>query len=201
MRLVALSLLPVLALASSLLPVRQAPRATITSLTSEGPACPPSSIGTTISTDGTVANVIFSTFRADYEAGVTPPGERDLDCRVIFKLNLPIGCTSFVPSTRYHGFVGITQGGVTGDVEPSYVLSPGQLTGVNTSPTRFDSASVKDFIREDAPTAKVTIRNANEQTVTFESRTRMRVITNSDQVQGAVWMDALDINLKNQLSC
>jgi hypothetical protein len=201
MRFIISSLLPVLGLASSLLPARQAPLATITSVTTDGPACPPSTSNIKINIDGTIANIIFDAFQADYEAGVTPPGERDLDCRIIFRIRVPIGCTTFVPTVAYHGFLDIRQGGVTGDLEPSYPISPGRLDGVNTTPTRFDSQSMKDFTRLDAPTARVTVRNPNEQIVTLESRTRLRIITINNQVTGVVRVDALDINLANQQVC
>jgi len=201
MRLIALSALPALTVASSVISARQAPLATITSVTSEGPACPPGSMSSQISDDGSKVTVIFSAFRADFQLGVTPPGERDLDCDVVFHLNFPIGCTKLIPDTIYRGYVQIDQGGVTGDLEPSYVLSGGKLTGVNTTPTKFDSKAVKDFLRDDTPNAEVTIRNPNEQGVRFESRTRMRVITTSSDVQGVVYLDSIDLNLRNQQTC
>jgi hypothetical protein len=174
---------------------------TITSVTAEGPACPSGSVTTDFAADKSKVTVTYSAFKADFQLGLIPPGERDLDCDIVFHLNFPIGCTEVTTDTKYRGFAQIDTGGVTGDVEPSYSLSPGDLKGVNPPPTKFDSKSVKEFVRDDTPTANVTIRNANEQAVKFESRTRMRVITTSSEVAGVVWLDTMELDLRNQKTC
>jgi hypothetical protein len=194
-------LVPTLATASSLLPARQVPLATITSVTAEGPACPSGSFSTNFSGGGAAVTVIYDAYKTDFQQGLIPPPERDLDCDIVFHLNFPIGCTQVTAETTYHGFVWIETGGLTGDVEPSYILSPGQLTGVDTAPTRFDSKAAKSFVRDDKPTAKVTVRNANEQAVKFESRTRLRVITTGSEVSAAVWLESMYLSLSNQKTC
>jgi len=201
MRLLAFSLLPVLVLAGSLLPARQENRVTVTAVTGEGDACPPGSIVAVLAPDNRSVSATFTSFKADFQQGLIPPGERDLDCTVVFHLNFPIGCTLVVLDADLHGVIQITEGGVTGNVEPSYVLSTGNLDRVNASTTVFDSKSDKDFVRNDAPLAKVTIRNANEQNIRFESHTRLRVITVNSDVVGVVYMDSMGLSFKDDQSC
>jgi hypothetical protein len=201
MKLFVSTLLPLLATASSLLPARQTNPARVASVTTEGPACPQGSFNLTNSIDGQRVTVIFDRYRANFQLGVTPPGERDLDCNRIFHLTFPIGCTKVTLDTQYRGFAQITQGGVTGHVAPSYVLSTAKLDGVNEQPTKFDSRAVKDFLRNDKPTASLTVRNSNGQAVQYESRTRLRVITTNSEVAGVVYMDAIDLALTNQRPC
>ena len=199
-----LLLLPVLASAGPLLTRQAGQVATILSVTSDGPACPPGSLSTAISSDGTKVTAIFDKFRTEYQSttGVAPE-KRDLFCNIQWTLKFPIGCTraNFVTQTR--GYPLITEGGVTGNYFPSYGLSPGNFPqGNSLPPTTFDT-TVGDasWLREESPSADVQIRNENERNVRFEARTRLSIQPVSDKLAGVVYVDSIDLTIANQRAC
>jgi hypothetical protein len=202
-RIAFLLLLPVLASAGPLVARQAGSVATVISATTEGPACPPGSSLVTIGPDSKNVTVTFSKFRTQYDAGTgQPPEERDLFCNIHWILKFPVGCTSATLLTQTRGKPQIEQGGVTGNYFPTYVLSPGNLAGVNNQETKFDSRDpFPDFTREESPTATVRINTANEQLVKFDARTRLSIQPISQTLVGVVTIDSVDLAIANQRAC
>jgi len=199
MRFVSIALLSSLVAAKTLLG-RQDIGVTIVSATADGPGCPADSVTFAFSLDRQAVDVIFSRYLVATGPDA-PDSERETFCDISLAVAFPLGCTSVVFDTIYRGLSTISEMGVSGHLTSSSTLSPGQLIGGNPPETMFTSTSEENFVVEQKPSGTERISNANEQIVSFVSRSRLNLISTGPSLAGVIFVDSVGFDLGNQTRC
>lgn len=168
---------------------RQAAKVQFSSITASGSGCPQGSISRDVAPDGTAFTLGFDGYQTIVGSGVDGSA-REKNCDIFVSLRYPLGCTSAVINTTYHGFAQLDTG-VAGRFPATYTLSPGALTN-SPPPTAFSADSWIAggvYTKQDSVTAREDIRNANQQDVSLTIRTRISLNAVNSTVSGTLTVD------------
>jgi hypothetical protein len=201
-----LSFLPALAVcapAGEPLSSRQAPQVQILSASLSGSGCPQGTTTTDISVDGAAITLGFDQYQTQVEPGVSG-AEREKYCDIFLSVRYPLGCTSAMLSSTFHGFAQL-QAGVSGTFPANYVLSPGSITSSQPPPTVFNAASFGVpggvYTRKDSVSVKENIANANQQVVSLAIRTRIVLQPMNQTVAGTLTLDDASFEITQLQRC
>jgi hypothetical protein len=199
--LTALLLLPALAFAAPTLDTRAGPQIQVSSIVASGPGCPQGSFSADINDDGTVITFGFDSYQTQVGSGVSG-SEREKNCDIFLGLRYPLGCTSAVISTTYHGFAQL-ENGVSGGFPATYSLSPGSISG-NPPETTFSSSQWSNggvYTKQDSILTTATINSPSQQNVNFELRTRIRLNGANSNLAGVLTSDDATIAITQVKQC
>jgi hypothetical protein len=194
-------LLPILALAAPAPEGRQSGGIRISSVSTSGSGCPQGSVSTSISDDGSVVTIGYDSYQTNVGPGVDS-SQREKYCDIFLTLLYPLGCTSAVMASTYHGFAQLDSG-VSGSFAAAYVLSPGS-TSTNPPTTTFSSSQWSAggvYTKSDSVTTKNTVRTLNQRTAIFAARTRVTLIAVNSTVSGTLTDDDATIAITSQIKC
>jgi hypothetical protein len=172
----------------------------ITSVSASGQGCPQGSYSTTISLDGTSVTLGFGIYQTHVGVGV-PGVDREKFCYVTISLQYPIGCTSAILQSTYHGFAQLDSG-VTGTFSSTYNTSPGQI-GPNQPSSMFTSAvwsSGGVYTRSDASITTLRVISSTQREVGFISRSRIFLQMGQTNSFGTLTVDDLTVGISQQRS-
>lgn len=173
----------------------------ITPLTVSGSGCSGKSFSTSISDDGTVLTLGFDQYQTLVGPGVSG-SDREKNCDILLSLRYPLGCTSGVINTTYHGFAQLSQG-VSGNFPATYAVSPGSASG-NPSPTTFSASGFAAggvYTKKDLVAAKENIKVANQQDVRLAVGTRIMMQAANAAVSGTLTVDDMTISITKLQRC
>lgn len=196
-----LLLLPVLALAAPTLDSRATPQIQVSSIVASGTGCPQGSFSADISDDGTVITFGFDSYQTQVGTGIGG-SEREKNCDIFLGLRYPLGCTSAVISTTYHGFAQL-ENGVSGGFPAAYNMSPGSISG-NPPETTFTSSEWANggvYTKQDTILASTNVNSPNQQNVNFELRTRIRLNAANSNLNGVLSGDDATIAITQVKQC
>lgn len=180
---------------------RQAVQVSFNSITASGPGCPQGSITTDVTSDGTAFTLGFDRYQTIVGPGVDG-SSREKNCDIFVSLRYPLGCTSAVVQTIYHGFAQL-ENGVAGTFPATYTLSPGSTTN-NPPPTTFPASSWTTggvYTKQDIVTATENIRNANQRDVSLTIRTRILLNVANSTVAGTLTVDDATVAITTAQRC
>lgn len=168
--------------------------------TDESEICASGTYAKVITQDQSNATLIFDSFKAVFDPNDSKAA-RELSCTVTFSIDFPPKkCSIATIETIYRGYAQVNAEGVTAEIAPTYELQGGKLSG-SLKATKFDASSNPDILRSDIQTANVTVGDASQQTLRFTTRTRLRVNVGSQTVTGVVYLDSIDLSVRNLKSC
>lgn len=197
-----LLLLPALALAAPApLDTRTNPQIQISSIVASGTGCPQGTFSADVSDDGTAITFGLDSYQTQVGTGVSG-SEREKNCDIFIGLRYPVGCTSAVISTTYHGFAQL-ESGVGGTFKADYNMSPGSTSG-NPAAMLFNSnqwSAGGVYTKQDSLATTARINSPNQQNVNFELRTRILLNAANSQLSGIVTGDDVTIAITQVRSC
>lgn len=191
------ALFPATALAApsiNLLTARQSSRVEFTDVSFEGIGCPKGF--TSFAKDGDSRGVNFALQAMQVVVGnvVDNPQTPQRDCQLRIGLRYPVGCTSAVIGTSYHG-VSELANGVTGSATYQYSLSTGSVNPTTGRFTFSPSPSTAPWQSDDSVTAN--IGGAGGQDVTFTIRAELTMKTPNDSLVGSAEIAQLNLFVRD----
>ncbi|OIW27131.1 hypothetical protein CONLIGDRAFT_656331 [Coniochaeta ligniaria NRRL 30616] len=180
---------------------RQAAQIQFTSITTSGPGCPQGSITTDVTADVTAFTLGFDKYQTLVGPGVDG-SNREKSCDIFLSLRYPLGCTSAVINTTYHGFAQLDSG-VVGTLSVAYILSPGSTTN-SPPPAMFPASSWsigEVYTKRDSVTATENIQNTNQRDVSLTIRTRIMLIVANSTMAGTLSIDDATVAITTAQGC
>ena len=102
----------------------------------------------------------------------------------------------------YNGYAQFTKGFASGSLDPSLTVQPnGNITNYNTTATPYSSANGNGQVLHRVDNPSVKISSNTPQKTTIKVYPRLRVNVQNSQVDGTMYLDALDITLTSAVQC
>lgn len=180
----------------NLLTARQSSRVEFTdNISFQGIGCPKGFTSFDKDNDGRALNFAFSGFQVLVGNNVDNPQNPQEDCELLIGLQYPVGCTSTMIETSYHG-VSQVDDGVTGSATSRYSISKGSVNPTTGGSDVFP-ASFGDNEWRSGDNVTTNIGGAGQQDVTFTIRAGLTMSTPSDALVGSANIDSLIIHIRD----